>query len=179
MSTSRSAALAVTIGALACPTTLIAAQTCDTQRYPLSTVAERFQPNDDGTLTDAGSRLMWMRCSAGQSWSGGRCTGAARSVTYDTAQSLARAINQDGSHFYSDWRIPQVAELATITERQCANPRVDLALFPDTPAEPYWTATARPAASEGSVFTLSFGPEGLRFVDKGQAHHVRLVRNAR
>ena len=51
MSTGKHAALAVTIGALVCPTSLSAAQTCDTERYPLSTVAARFQQNDDGTLS--------------------------------------------------------------------------------------------------------------------------------
>jgi hypothetical protein len=51
-------------------------QSCDTANYPMSAPTERFADNRDGTVTDNGSGLMWMRCALGQSWTGKTCTGA-------------------------------------------------------------------------------------------------------
>lgn len=160
-------------------TAAFAAQRCDVQRYPASTVATRFHDQSDGTIVDSRSKLMWMRCSAGQTWSGARCDGEAGAFTFSSAQAVVDDINRRGSLFFSDWRLPRVPELAAIAERECANPRIDLALFPDTPAEFYWTATTRPAPSDGYAFALSFGAEGIRYLDKAQAVHLRLVRDAR
>jgi hypothetical protein len=71
-------------------------------------------------------------------------------------------------------------ELATIAERQCRNPRINLSIFPGTPAAGYWSATARPVqGAVATAFALDFGAEGLRNEDRDQAHHVRLVRNSR
>ena len=164
---------------LTMPSPVLAAQTCDTGRYPASTTREAFEEHEDGTLTDRRSRLMWMRCSTGQSWTRGRCAGAARALDFVAAETEAETINRSGAFFFADWRLPRAAELASIAERQCAEPRIDLALFPATPPEFYWTSTTRPAPADGFVFALSFGAEGIRYIDKGQAAHVRLVRDAR
>ena len=122
---------------------------------------------------------MWMRCSAGQTWSRDRCTGAARSLTFRSAEGVADDVNRSGAFFFADWRLPRASELATIAERQCADPRIDLALFPDTPADFFWTTTTRPQPADGYAFALSFGTEGIRYLDKEQAVHLRLVRDAR
>ena len=100
-------------------------------------------------------------------------------MTFRSAQAMADDINRTGALFFSDWRLPRVPELATIAERECENPRIDLALFPDTPGEFYWTATTRPQQPEGFAFALSFGSEGIRYLDKEQVLHLRLVRDAR
>ncbi len=154
-----------------------AAQQCDTGRYALRTPAERFEDHGDGTLTDRQSRLMWMRCSIGQEWSKDRCTGTLAGQSWAAAQSAAQAINASGRYFYSDWRVPKITELATITEPQCENPRINLAVFPDTPAMPYWTATSRTDQSAANAaYALSFGTEGVQYKNKEEEHYVRLVR---
>ncbi|HUO89133.1 MAG TPA: DUF1566 domain-containing protein [Rhizomicrobium sp.] len=157
-------------------------QTCDVSSYPLSTPTSRFQDHDDGTVTDTRSNLMWLRCSIGQEWSGSTCTGAPGLFSWSEAMTLAQAENDRGTHFYSDWRLPKIQELATIAERQCQNPRINLALFPQTPAAAYWTTSSRPVAdganqAAASAFVLSFGPEGVGFEGKETRHHVRLVRS--
>lgn len=156
-----------------------AQQICDTRDRPLSTPSARFEDNGDGTVTDKESRLMWLRCSVGQQWSGTGCLGRWTLHDWSSAQAAAAGLNRSGTLFFNDWRLPSLREMATITERQCRNPRVNLAIFPDTPAVPHWTSTPRPGTSAGSsAFTLSFGDEGIEYRTFDERHAVRLVRPA-
>jgi hypothetical protein len=156
---------------------LAAQQKCDTSAYPLSAPTDRFQDHADGTVTDKRSQLMWLRCAAGQGWSTGRCRGAAKAMSWQGAQAFATETNKQGSFFYADWRLPKVHELAMIAERQCSNPRINLVVFPDTPAASFWSASARPTdRSEAGAFVLGFGADGVSYEDKTELHFVRLVR---
>jgi hypothetical protein len=169
--------LAVSVFAVALP--VAAEQHCASDR-PASTLAARFVDNGDGTITDRESRLMWTRCSAGQQWSAAGCAGEASSVDWGAAQSLANEVNKRGTYFFSDWRLPQLRELATIVERDCGDPRVNLAVFPGTPGEFYWTASPRAGEpSRARIYALSFGPEGVEAMQRAEANHVRFVRDAR
>lgn len=156
-----------------------ASQTCDTASYPLSTPTSRFTDNGDGTLTDRQSGLTWMRCALGQKWTGSACSGEPSTFTWDAAQVAARTLNANGGYAsHADWRMPHIPELAMIVERQCANPRINLALFPDTPATYFWTATARRGKGQGGeAYRLSFGPEGADADAKSELHFARLVRS--
>jgi len=160
-------------------TGLWAEQSCDTSIYPLSSPSSRFEDHGDGTVTDRQSKLMWMRCSAGQTWDAGRCTGEPVALSWSAAQAAAQTINRAGQFFFNDWRLPQLPELASIAERQCKDPRINLSIFPGTPAAAYWTATLRTSdTSAVEVFTLSFGVEGVSHAPKTEAHDLRLVRTA-
>lgn len=157
----------------------LAEQVCDTSRYPLSAPTERFSDNNDGTVTDDAAQLMWMRCAAGQTLSDGACVGEAVSYDWQGAQGVAVAMNASGASFFNDWRVPKLRELATISERQCENPRINLAVFPNTPASFFWTDSLRPGEGfEDHAYALSFGPEGVQHVAKTERHAVRLVRTA-
>ena len=154
-------------------------QVCDTQSRSLSSPTDRFEDHGDGTVTDKESKLMWMRCSAGQQLAANRCVGAVARHDWQSAQAVAVAVNRSGSHFFNDWRLPLVRELAFITERQCQNPRVNLAVFPDTPPALYWSATLRPGSADNrSAYTIGFGTVGIELQPMDQRHHVRLVRHA-
>lgn len=160
-----------------------AQQVCDTQQFPLSAPTARFEDNADGTVTDTASKLMWQRCSDGQQWINGSCAGRPASHSWQSAEKRASEINRLGIFFFNDWRLPQLGELATITERQCKNPRVNLAVFPQTPPASYWTASSRPNQNfrnpDGFAFAVAFDVEGMRYADKQDTFHVRLVRSAR
>jgi hypothetical protein len=163
-----------------CALPAFAGQRCETAVRESAPAASRFQDNGDGTVTDRVSRLMWTRCSAGQDWTAGTCAGAATSVDWAGAAAVARDVNRQGTLFFSDWRVPQLRELATLVAADCASPRVDLALFPGTPAEFYWSASARPGeAAPARVYALSFGGEGVLAMPRSEQNHVRLVRDAR
>jgi len=171
---------------------------CDTSIYPLSSPTSRFEDGGDGTVTDTRSKLMWMRCAIGQRWVKGDCVGMSSALTWADAEQKANTVNKSGQFFYSDWRLPQLPELASISERQCKHPRINLDVFPNTVADFFWSATSRPrgavsappgssaGASSGPpeipdqfAFVLSFGPDGVSYAKKQEQHNVRLVRSAR
>jgi hypothetical protein len=152
-------------------------QVCDASRYPLSAPTDRFADNGDGTVTDKQSNLMWMRCSAGQQWSEGDCVGDAGLYSLESANQLADEINRSGIHFFNDWRLPTLPELAGIAERQCSDPRINLEVFPETPSSVYWTSSERPGKQDaGLAYGLSFGAEGVIRIPKSEPHLLRLVR---
>lgn len=154
-----------------------AQQACNLRSGVPSLPAERFHDNGDGTVTDLESKLMWMRCSSGQQWLGQRCVGSAAVYGWAEAQGQAERVNREGAAFFSDWRVPALRELATITDRHCQNPRTNPAVFPQTPSAPFWSATARPGDAAGErVLALSFGAEGVVLARKDERLHLRLVR---
>jgi len=71
--------------------------------------------------------------------------------------------------------VPQIAELASIVERQCANPRINLTLFPATPPVYFWTATTRRGPGM-DAYAISFGADGPKHPSKEEKFDVRLVR---
>ena len=152
-------------------------QTCEASQSSLQVT--RFQDNGDGTVTDVDSKLMWMRCSSGQSWANDQCTGQATAYNWADAVREAHQINRNGDAFFNDWRLPALRDLATITDRGCENPRTNLLLFPGTPSSVFWTSTPRPGGkSEDLAFALSFGAEGVLVARKDERFYVRFVRNA-
>jgi len=156
-------------------------QTCDSKSYSMSTPVERFKDNGDGTLTDTQSKLIWMRCSLGQAWNGSTCTGTPESYTWQSAQDAASKLDHAGGYAnHLDWRVPHIPELAMIAERQCANPRINLALFPSTPAVYFWTATTRRGTGmDPFAYVISFGEDGAKYQNKEVTLNVRLVSNGK
>jgi hypothetical protein len=170
-------ALFLVAGSLSGP--ILAEQSCDTGTYPLSTPTERFIDNGDGTVTDQQAQLMWMRCAAGQEWSGGDCVGTASTFDWDAAQAAAAELNASGRQFFNDWRVPGLRELAMIVERQCRDPRINLGIFPGTSGEFFWTQSLRPGDRDDDfAYALSFGAEGVHHLPKRDRNQLRLVRTA-
>jgi len=100
-------------------------QTCVAGQSSLQVT--RFRDNGDGSVTDVDSKLMWMRCSAGQSWVNAQCTGQVTAFNWPDAVREANQINRNGDAFFNDWRLPSLRDLATITDRgsgqtQCVRP---------------------------------------------------------
>ena len=153
-------------------------QKCDVTLYPLSSPTTRFEDHRDGTVTDTQSKLMWMRCAVGQEWMKGHCVGTAARLSWAGAVEAAGAVNRRGNFFFSDWRLPQVPELAGIAERQCKNPRINLNVFPETPSDAFWTATSRATGDADFAFVIGFGGDGVKYSSKLEGHDVRLVRTA-
>lgn len=42
---------------------------------------------------------------------------------------------------YNDWRLPNIRELSTLVEPQCAGPAVNSEIFPNTPATHVWSSS--------------------------------------
>lgn len=152
-------------------------QACDNAGVKASSPSTRFVSESDGTTVDQLTQLMWMRCSLGQSWTGQSCRGQADRLTWIESSAAAERMNRGGSHFYNDWRVPSLRELATVAERQCTRPRINLQIFPGTPAAGFWSGTAS-LQDKGQAYSLDFDAGGIQQAAQDAVLHVRLVRSA-
>lgn len=130
----------------------------------------RFSYSTDGAeVTDSKTGLIWQRCSAGQAWSAGTvtCTGTAATYTHEAALSYAKS--QTG------WRLLNVKELSSITDKSRNNPAIDVTAFPATPSNWFWTST--PYAGDASdAWVVGFDGGVVSGGYRGNALRVRLVR---
>lgn len=179
---------------------VFADQVCD-NTVAQTTPTSAFTVNSDGSVSDEFTGLMWSPCVLGLS--GNSCaTGTAQAYTWQTALQTVETVNADSTiNFgYSDWRLPNIKELATITELQCHSPASNLTLFPGTPmvanyntADPQevtvyssllWSSTpssiynsAAPSTGRSLAWGVSFIDGGIVRANKNSSGYVRLVRN--
>ncbi len=153
-----------------CAAGAAAAQTCNYGGIPATAPASRFTDNGDGTVTDKSTGLQWQRCSQGQAWSSGTCAGTATAHAWQAALQLAEAVSYAGQ---SDWRLPNIKELASIVEQACYSPAIDLAVFPGTPSSYFWSSSYYMANDALDVY-FSYGSDGNDRKYRGK--QVRLVR---
>jgi hypothetical protein len=137
----------------------------------------RYTDNGDGTVTDSQTGLMWRQCSEGQSTTGTACdTGSAATYTWQGALAQAQSVNNTGGFAtYSDWRLPNRNELASLVENSCYDPAINMTTFPNTVASYYWSASPL-ASSSGYAWGVVFGGGYVGGYGKGLAMYVRLVR---
>ncbi len=132
--------------------------------------------SESGVITDSATGLMWSVCNLGETWSesSAACEGTAKSFNWQNALMQAKTITLAG---YSDWRLPNIKELMSIIERQCAEPAINLTLFPTTKNEPYWSST--PVFNENSdnqVWAVQFTEGSNHQSLKSRVALSRLVR---
>jgi hypothetical protein len=137
----------------------------------------RYVANNDGTVTETETGLMWQQCSLGQTWTStnGRvsCEGDAIEYTWGSALTLAARSNDSG---YSDWRLPNVKELTYLVAKDRYAPAINLNIFPDTPPEPYWSSTPYLNYPDSSwMVDFDYGGDRIRIRDN--RYLVRLVRD--
>jgi len=88
--------------------------------------------HDDGTVTDKETGLMWQKCSLGMTYGSGDCTGTASELNWLATLAEAQAANSRGDYGHADWRLPNIKELASLTEVSCYYPAINKAIFPKT-----------------------------------------------
>ena len=148
-------------------------QTCNST-VALSTPTNQFTLNTNGTVTDNKTELTWMRCSLGQTWSesDSNCTGTATLHTWEGALVIA---TKTSFAQQSDWRLPNIKELASIVERRCYSPAINATVFPNTTSSFYWSSS--PYANDYNyawVVYFNYGSGGYN--SEGGSPYVRLVR---
>lgn len=125
-------------------------------RASQAAVVPRYTVSIDGQeVTDNQTNLIWRRCAEGMVFSGGTCTGTASKFTHESA--LQRAAAQASSTSIA-WRLPNVKELASITDKS-RSPAIDPVVFPGTPIPRFWSASP-------VVGSLSYA-WNVNFVDGG------------
>jgi hypothetical protein len=128
----------------------------------------RYSYSSNGSeVTDTKTGLIWRRCSEGQSWSAGACSGTAASYTHE--QALAQAKTQTG------WRLPNVKELSSLVDSSRVNPAIDITAFPATPSSWYWSASPF-AGNAALAWGVNFGSGGVSLNLRDGYGQVRLVR---
>ncbi|GIA23025.1 putative Fimh-like protein [Vibrio cholerae] len=137
-----------------------------------STPSTDFSDNGDGTVTHHTTGLIWQRCSLGQSWDGTDCTGTATTLTWQQALA-AGAQNTLGG--FSDWRLPNKNELASIVEYRCFGPAINSQAFPNTPSAWYWSSSPN-AYNSDFAWDVYFHDGRVYYSNKDANYHVRLVR---
>jgi len=136
----------------------------------------RYTDNGGGTVTDKVTGLMWKQCSEGQSTITAACdTGTTLTYTWQGAlQQVVTLNNSGGFASYTDWRLPNRNELASLQERQCFSPAINTNLFPNTLISAYWSSS--PHFVRGNAWGVSFGSARVYFYTNTSSYGVRLVR---
>ena len=118
-----------------------AAQTCDSQ-IPYSAPNSRYSNNGDGTITDKQTGLMWKQCVEGVSGINSCSTGNSSTYNWQQALQAPAALNTQGGYAgYTDWRLPNIKELSSLTERACVSPAINLSMFPNTSLSGVWSSS--------------------------------------
>ena len=150
------------------------AQTCETNTIQESTPTSRFTFDEKGLVTDKETGITWMRCALGQKWDGTTCAGTAKTYDWQNAMDEVKKINSSNYGGHSDWRLPYIPELASIVERQCFDPRVNLTAFPATPSITFWSGMERMGFAD-MAYALDFGQGNATPKDKTVQGAVRLM----
>jgi hypothetical protein len=131
-----------------------------------------YTDNANGTVTDTKTKLMWQKCSVGQTYTAGTCTGTATRADWKAALTAANTNTQYG---YSDWRVPNKNELSSLVEAACYLPSINTMLFPAIGTGSYWSAS--PYANKSLyAWLVNFNDGDVHYNWKGNNYHVRLVR---
>jgi hypothetical protein len=87
-----------------------------------------FIVNNNGTVLDTITGLMWQKADGGE-------------MTIENAVKYADTLTLGG---YTDWRLPNIKELQSINDETAFNPSVNKNFFNVTTAKKYWSSTTLP-----------------------------------
>ncbi|NCR74322.1 MAG: DUF1566 domain-containing protein [Microcystis aeruginosa K13-06] len=123
-----------------------------------------FQDNDDGTVTDRATRLMWQK---GHSPEYGR---------WEDAKLYIEKLNQERFAGYSDWRLPTIEELASIITREKLND--GLYISPVFSNRLWiWSCDVKDA-NAGLIWNSNFLYGSVYWIDADNGQDIRAVRTA-
>jgi len=122
--------------------------------------AGNYTDNGNGTVTDNVTGLMWQQKDDNTTriWQ--------KALDYCNGLSLAD---------YTDWRLPNVKELESITDDTTYKPAIDARAFPSTKASYYWSSTTV-AGSTSSAWIENFSQGVVGKYGKTRSFYVRCVR---
>lgn len=119
--------------------------------------APRFIKNDDATITDTKTGLIWSATLD-------------KDVTHEKANQIISLL--DGG-----WRLPTVDELFSLVDHSKHSPAIDTEFFPDTANDWYWTST--PCAwNSAAVWIVDFYLGLVNHGHRSDSACVRAVRSS-
>lgn len=122
---------------------------------------DNFINNDDGTITDTETGLMWQSMSA-----------TAPDLNWEDSITYCENLTLAG---YNDWRLPSRNELYSLVHHGAKEPTIDTQYFPDTLSSYYWSSTSL-ASNSINAWPVSFLYGGFYKFEKSDAYQVRAVR---
>lgn len=133
-------------------TSTVSAQVC-VEEMQETTPTSRFILQED-QVTDTKTNLIWQRCLFGQTWN-------SAAQTCEGSQTLNKW-NVALESVPEGWRIPNIRELTSITEFRCAQPAMNLTVFPGATGVLQWSSTpmvnaGRFSPGEQRVWAISSG----------------------
>lgn len=130
--------------------------------------------SDDGSIHDKDNTYRWGGITA----IGLEHTNA-EGIYYSDWDILVNGSNAgDGLCGYNNWRVPTVAELSTIVNKDTFNPAIDTKYFPNTVLEWFWSSS--PIVNDAnSAWIIHYIFGYSTFNHRGHNGHVRLVRSLR
>ena len=105
-----------------------------------SNIPNNYIDNTNGTITHKNTKLMWKKCSQGQTWSGLNNTCTRNTLSMNWKEALQSA-EKDKFAGYDNWRVPNIKELGSLVELSCHNPSINEKIFPHTPSSSFWSST--------------------------------------
>ncbi len=98
-----------------------------------------FTNNGNATVTDNNTGLMWQKCEAGENNEQNTCSGNASHTDWSSALSYCNDLVLPVNG-YSDWRLPNVKELESLTDDSRTGSLVDPAYFPNEQSDGGWSS---------------------------------------
>ncbi|MBE0426646.1 MAG: DUF1566 domain-containing protein [Nitrospirae bacterium] len=103
------------------------------------TMAAPFTDNKNGTVTDNRTGLIWQQGEPG--W-----------MIWPSALDYCNGLTLGG---HSDWRLPNIKELESLTDDERYHPAIDTNFFPNAYASYYWSSTTY-ASDPGYAWIVVF-----------------------
>ena len=131
-----------------------------------------YVDHGNGTVTHTPTGLTWQRCSVGQDWVNGNCSGSASVFTWNAAKQLTSSFaGQTG------WRLPTAEELLSLVDYSKSWPAINATVFPNTFSANYWSGSPSSYASS-YAWNVNFSNGSPSGTDRVDSYRVRLVRPA-
>lgn len=140
--------------------------------------SNQFQDNDNGTINDLSTQLMWLQCPL-QTSGAGDSTAACINIGLITwVDALNYCENLEFAD-YSDWRLPSNREMASIIEYASYPVAINGTYFPTSSLTlGFWSSTSNQGAP-GSAYEIGFNNTTILRSNLGKTGniHARCVRS--
>lgn len=133
----------------------------DENGHPVKYIQNRYKLNDDSTIMDNATGLMWQQ------------SGSEINFSYEAALEYVNQLNNNCFAGYSDWRIPTIAELVSLLEPEKTNGYLYISPLFDGKQQWCWSCDKRTKGSGWYIFFYS-GNVNWDFLDLD--NYVRGVR---
>jgi hypothetical protein len=122
-----------------------------------------FTDNGDETIIDNNTGLIWQKEDENSP------------LTWENALTYCENLILGGQ---SDWRLPNIRELESISDLSKYNPAIDEAYFPNTSNLHYWSSTSSAGITNSAWYVGTYSG-GTWYDSKDNIHWVRCVRGGK